>query len=113
MDKYAGQLIAEGREGEKISQSGLGKKANLSSGTIARWETGDLPISKDAAERVADLLKIDKDMLIKMVFLESLQRSLTRQLDKFKMEYEDYPSICEKIDELREYLNKFIETLSV
>jgi len=86
-------------EAIKLVKTALGKKGwnqkelaiqtELSGPTISRCLTGDLLISRGVAEKLADVLGIDKKKLVELALLDRIQ--------SIRDEYKNYPEVQRRL----------------
>lgn len=84
------KLIKKALSSNGWNQKKLAEEAGLSDSTISRCLRGDLLISKNVAERIADTLSLDKSKLVEAALLDKLRT--------LRGDFEDYPSAQNRLD---------------
>ncbi len=88
-ESEAVRLVREALSKKGWNQKELARRAKLSGPTISRCLTGDLLISKDVAERLADELGLDRKKLVELAVIDRIQF--------MRAEYVEYPEIQQRL----------------
>lgn len=89
-ESEAVKLVKEALGRKGWNQKELAERTKLSGPTISRCLTGDLLISKDVAERLAEQLGLDKKKLVELAVMDRIQ--------SLREEYEDYPEVQRRLE---------------
>lgn len=90
VESEAIKVVKEALDKKGWNQKELAERSKLSGPTISRCLTGDLLISRDVAERLADVLRIDKEKLVEL--------SLKDRIKSISEEYTDYPEVQRRLE---------------
>ena len=88
-----GALIAEGRSAKGWTQKELAGRIGVSTALVGRWETGDVIVTRRNAERVAEVLGIDKETVVTKAFVENMAETRRRNHRRIQGEYANYPRV--------------------
>jgi PAS domain S-box-containing protein len=92
-DIGVGALIAEERSAKGWTQKELAGRIGVSTALVGRWETGDVIVTRRNAERVAEVLGIDKETVVTKAFVESMAETRRKDHRRIQREYANYPQV--------------------
>ena len=72
------------------NQKELARKSRLSGPTISRCLSGDLLISREVAEKLAEVLDLDRKKLVELALMDRIQFIIS--------EYREYPEVQKRLE---------------
>jgi len=96
-----GEKISFIRKQKKLSQSELGKSANISGDIVGKYERNEMKPSIDTAKRLADALEVTLDYLVGDGDLKALDKQTLKRLEDIdNLDDEDKYNILYTLDNL-------------
>ena len=90
MGSEAIKLVKISLQRKGWNQKELAQRSRLSGPTISRCLSGDLLISREVAEKLAEVLDLDRKRLVELAVLDRIQFMMN--------EYREYPEVQKRLE---------------
>lgn len=90
MGSEAIKLVKMSLQRKGWNQKELAQRSRLSGPTISRCLSGDLLISREVAEKLAEVLDLDRKKLVELAVLDRIQFMMN--------EYREYPEVQKRLE---------------